>query len=87
MNEIDPQWMFNGIFSLAGALCGWLLNSLRETVRELKAQDAELTTKVQHIEVLVAGSYVKREDLERSMSTVLTKLDRIETKLDQKADK
>lgn len=56
-------------------------------MQELKKVDCELADKVQHIEVLVAGSYVKREDFDRLASALFAKLDKIEEKLDRKADK
>jgi len=87
MESLDPQWIFNVLFSIVGALFGWLLNSIRDSMRELKQQDELLTGKVQHIEVLIAGSYVKRGDLEKMCDNIYTKLDRIETKIDQKMDK
>ena len=43
--------------------------------------------KVQHIEVLVAGTYVKRDDMEKLGGALFAKLDKIEAKLDGKADK
>ena len=39
------------------------------------------------VEVLVAGTYVKNEALERLSSSLFAKLDRIESKLDGKQDK
>ena len=58
-----------------------------QSLKELQAQDKELANKVSSIEVLVAGQYVKRDDMDRSMTALFAKLDRIEDKLDGKADK
>lgn len=58
-----------------------------QSLKELQAQDKELANKVSSIEVLVAGQYVKRDDMDRSMTALFAKLDRIEDKLDSKADK
>ena len=87
MSELDPQWLFNGLFTVVTALAGWLLNNIRDAVRELKSQDKTLADKVQRIEVLVAGSYVKKEDLDKMSDAIFRKLDRIESKLEGKADK
>jgi hypothetical protein len=52
-------------------------------------QDGEkkLAEKVSSIEILVAGNYVKRDDFDKSVQAIFHKLDRIEDKLDGKADK
>ncbi len=84
---MDLQVAFNVAIGLAGILGGWVLNSLRASIDGLQKADTELTNKVQHIEVLVAGSYVKRDDLDKLASALFTKLDKIEGKLDGKADK
>lgn len=39
------------------------------------------------IEVLVAGAYVKKDEFGASVAALFAKLDRIEDKLDGKADK
>ena len=87
MQEIDPQWLFNGLFTIIGTLGGWLLNNIRDAIRDLQRQDADLSAKVQGMEVLVAGNYVKREDMDKMLDAVFRKLDKIEAKLDAKADK
>lgn len=84
---MDAQTAINIGFGLAGLLMGWILNSLRDTVRSLQRQDAILADKVQAIEVLVAGTYVKRDDLQKLSDAIFSKLDRIEQKLDKKADR
>jgi len=78
---------FNVAAGLLGLLFGWLLNSLRGIVQNLLASDKELTEKIQKIEVLVAGQYVKRNDFERTIEALFEKVDRIYEKLDRKADR
>lgn len=87
MSELDPQWLFNGLFSIVGCLGGWLLNNIRDVVKELKKKDETLETKMQRIEVAIAGNYVRREDLDKVAAEIGQKLDRIDQKLDRKADK
>ncbi len=84
---MDLQLAFNIVVALAAFLGGWVLNSLRTSIDNLQKADTSLTTKVQAIEVLVAGSYVKRDDMDRLTSALFAKLDKIEAKLDGKADK
>lgn len=84
---MDAQALINVAFALAGVLGGWVLKFLHDAMRDLQAADADLADKVQRIEVLVAGQYVTRDALDRSLSALFSKLDRIEQKLDLKADK
>jgi len=92
--DIDTQTAFNALFTAVGLLGGWILNSLKSAVDGLQRQDQILADKVQHIEVLVAGQYVKRDAFDRVCDKLFTKMDeqtaglsRIEEKLNGKADK
>lgn len=84
---VDAQTGFNIVLSLAAFLGGWVLNSLRDSIASLHKSDAELATKVQGMEVLVVGQYVKRDELEKLGQALFAKLDKIESKLDGKVDK
>lgn len=87
MTAENFQMFFNIAITLIGFLGGWVLNSLKSSIEVLQKADKSLTDKVQGIEVLVAGSYVKRDDLDKLSDVLFAKLDRIEAKLDHKADK
>ena len=84
---MDTQTLINVLFAIAGAMGGWILNNLKASIEALQKADATLADKVQHIEVLVAGTYVKRDDLDKLSSALFHKLDKIESKLDSKQDK
>ena len=43
--------------------------------------------KVNQIEVLVAGQYVKRDDFDKLANAIFAKLDKISDKIDSKADR
>jgi len=58
-----------------------------DSLQGLQRQDRELADKVGKIEVLVAGEYVKKDDFDRIIERLFDKLDHIEMKIDQKADK
>ena len=79
--------MYNILLGVASALGGWWLKVIWEALKDLQIADTQLATKVGQIEVLVAGQYVKREEMERLANAIFTKLDRIEGKLDSKVDK
>jgi len=81
------QTIINWILAGFGGLVGFLLNSVWQAVKDLQTADKELATKVSEIEVLVAGAYVKKDELTSSVNALFAKLDRIEDKIDKKADK
>ena len=83
----DSQTYFNVAILIFGGLGGWILNNLSGSIKSLQVTDSELTTKLQSVEVLVAGSYVKRDDLDKLSAALFAKLDKIDSKLDGKADK
>ena len=84
---MDMQLAFNVVLGLVAFLGGWVLNNLKASIDNLQKADSDLTKKVQSIEVLVAGQYVKRDDLDKLTAALFAKLDKIESKLDGKADK
>ena len=84
---MDTQTLINILFTVAGALGGWILNNLKTSIESLQKADISLADKVQHIEVLVAGTYVKRDDLDKVTSVVHQRFDKIEEKLDKLAEK
>lgn len=75
------------IMGIVMFLLGIIVNATRESIKDLKKQDSELADKVQAIEVLVAGNYVQKSDLEKITDALFRKLDSISDKLDRKADK
>lgn len=84
MNE---QQFFNVAFAIIGALGGWWMRVMWQSLKELEQKDSKLADKVGSMEVLVAGQYVKRDDMNRDIATIFAKLDRIEDKINKKADK
>jgi len=88
---MDSQTAFNILLSLVAFLGGYVLKTFNDSIKTLQQKDSELADKVQSIQVLVAGQYVKRDDMEKLIdklsSALFTKLDKIDSKLDSKADK
>lgn len=83
MDQTLVNWLLAGF----GALIGFLLTAVWQAVKDLQQADNELTNKVAEIKVLVAGDYVKKDEFLKTVTALFTKLDRIEDKLDKKADK
>jgi hypothetical protein len=84
---MDIQLAFNIVLSLVAFLGGWVLNSVRDSIASLQKSDNELADKLQHVEVLVAGQYVRRDEIKDLTTALFNKLDKIELKLDKKVDK
>lgn len=82
-----PQDLINLAISGAAAVIGWFLRVVWEQQQEMRKETAELTQKVNSIEVLVAGQYVRRDEMAGILNRIDTKLDQISIKLDSKADK
>lgn len=83
MDQALVNWLLAGF----GGLIGFLLNVVRQAVKDLQTADKELAGKVAEIEVLVAGAYVRKDEFTQVIDAIFRKLDRIEDKLDGKADK
>jgi hypothetical protein len=84
---VDQQSLFNIAVALVGALGGWWMNVMWQSLTDLQKADKLLADKVSSIEILVAGNYVKRDDFDKVADNIFRKLDRIEDKLDSKMDK
>jgi len=83
MDQTLINWLLGGF----GALIGFLLNAVWQAVKDLQTADTKLVEKVSQIEVLVAGAYVKKDEFMAQMNALFAKLDKIEDKIDKKADK
>jgi len=81
------QSALNWVFGVANIILGAALKWIYDAHRDLRKADEKLTEKVNKIEVVVAGEYVKREEFDRIADAIFNKLDKIYEKLEQKADK
>lgn len=81
------QTVFNIVLGLASALGAWVLKSVTDAIKEMREADHSLRNKVQTIEVLMAGNYVTKSDLNHMTNTLSIKLDKLMDKLDTKQDK
>jgi hypothetical protein len=81
------QTLFNYALALCGALGGWVLKVIWDAVKDLQAADKVLVEKVNTIEILIAGNYMSKSDFDKIAAAIFAKLDKIDDKLDRKADK
>lgn len=84
---MEPQIVINILAGLVAFFFGWWMKAMNEALKDLQDADKKLADKVSSIEVLVAGDYVRRDAFEKGVEAISRKLDRIEEKLDSKADK
>ncbi|MFZ4537160.1 hypothetical protein [Propionivibrio sp.] len=81
------QTIINAIIAGSGAAFAFILKIIWEGLRELQKADVELAAQVHAVRLMMADSYIKKDDFERMTSAIFVKLDKIENKLDAKADK
>lgn len=81
------QQFINGVFALVNIVIGIFFKWIWDSHRELKKTDAMLADKVNRIEVLVVGDYVRKSDYDKTTEVIFAKLDKILEKLDHKQDK
>lgn len=84
---MDQQQLFNVLFALVGVLGGWWMKAMWEAIKSLEQADKALGNQVADLKVLVAEGYVRTEQFDSMCKAIFAKLDRIEDKLDGKADK
>lgn len=87
---MDQTW-FNIAITTVGAMAGWWMNVMWQTLQDLEKADRLLVDRVAAIDLLVAGQYIRRDHFEQKLAELSTalfnKLDRIDNKLDRKADR
>lgn len=81
------QTIINWVFGFLSMVLGFLLRAMWTAVRDLQKTDRRILDKVNTIEVLVAGGYVRKDEFDKRIDAMFIKLDRIEDKLDKKEDK
>ena len=84
---MDFQDLYNTAMGFVLALGGWVMRVIWDNLKDLRTQDNALAEKVSRIEVLVAGEYVRKDELERVVQRLFDKLEHIEMKIDRKVDK
>lgn len=94
---MDSIWLgvlslfLNVVLVVGGGVVSFFLRGMRDDVEALQKADGLMAAKVASIEVMVAGTYVTRGEFQTTVdklgNALFSKLDRIETKVDQKADK
>ena len=85
--QFMSQTMINAIIGGFAAAVAFILRVIWEGLRELQKADVDLAAKIGEIQLLVAGNYVKKDELDGVIKALFVKLDKIEDKLDKKVDR
>lgn len=83
---MEYQDGFNISFTVAMFLFGFIIRTLWNKVMNSK-EHSELHARISNVELLVAKNYVERAEYREFTNRLMDKLDRIEHKLDGKADR
>lgn len=75
------------LLSITAFALGWMLKVVWGAVQDLQAEDKEIIDRLGRVELFVAQKYVTKDDMDKQISLLMAKLDRIENKLDAKADR
>jgi hypothetical protein len=75
------------VIALANVILGAYLKAAWDSLKTLQEADKNLAEKLSHVEILVAGQYVHKNDFMKLSDALFAKLDKIEDKLDGKADR
>lgn len=83
MDQTIVNWLLGGF----GTILGFMLKVIWQAVKDLQAADKQLSDEVAAMKVLVAGDYVRKDYLEKTVAALFSKLDRIEERLEDKLAK
>lgn len=84
---MDLQTAFNIAVAFGAFTGGWVVNTMWGAIKDMQTADKAIIDRVAAVEVLVAGQYVPRSELNENFTKISNALERIEGKLDSKADK
>ena len=72
---MDTQMVINTLIMLVAFFGGWFLRVMWQKVNDNDAR-------INQMEILVAGTYVKREEFDKKIDAMFNKLDKIVEKID-----
>lgn len=88
---MEHQTLINTLIGIVGVLFGWLFHGIKSDIAKQEKESNDLADKVHAIDKLVAGDYVRKDDLYPRLGHLETKIERgfekVFEKLDGKQDK
>ncbi len=83
---MDAQSIINTVIAALGFLMGAVLKAVWDGLKDLQRADIEIVGKVHELETIVAGTYVKRDEMVKITDAIFVKLDTVNDKLDDIKD-
>ena len=87
LEDMDQDTVLQATAAVAGVLATWVYNSMLKKIACLEKECTRLSERISANEIIMVGNYVKNDRFEKMEEALFAKLDRIEDKLDRKADK
>lgn len=84
---MDWQTAFSTVCSVAIAAVSLWVKSVRDELTSMKKSQESLTTNLSSLREMIPQRYATVDDVRKSVDRVMDTLNRIEAKLDNKADK
>ncbi len=84
---LDLQTAFNILLTAFGGLIGWVVHIIWQGQKDQDAAHQKLAEEVRQGQLLVAGEYIKRDEMREMFKDLSGKLDKIYERMDKKVDK
>ena len=84
---MDYQILLNSAFGALMLVMGWIMKIVFDAITELRTQDNHISNQISDLAVELPKNYVHKNDFKDLTESLFRKLDRIEDKIDSKADK
>ncbi len=81
------QSLFNMVIGVAGLFGGFILKAIWDKTDKLEKTDASLVKSVNELAIIVATLKAHHDEDSKKLDIIFEKLDKIDLKLDKKADK
>lgn len=75
------------VISLGAALTGWVFKMVFSAIKEVEENTSSLAKSLADHEIYAEKTFATKQDVRDGFDRVMTKLDKIDEKLDLKADK
>lgn len=73
------QDYFNLLLGLVAFLGGWWMKIIWGAIKKLEDTDLQMLAKISSIEVIIAGQYVKKQEVDDMLNKINQKLSKIES--------
>lgn len=79
---MDAQMVINSLIMLVAFFGGWFVRVLWSKLGDLEREHKGTNQRLNGVEILVAGQYIRRDEFETKINALFNKLDKIEDKID-----